>query len=81
MADINKKSDKELLTLRKNENVTNELINRYKPIVEAIAMKYINSPLEKDDLVQEGMIGLLAAINSYRRKRRIIQHLCRTLHK
>ena len=33
MADINKKSDKELLTLRRNENVTNELINRYKPIV------------------------------------------------
>lgn len=69
MADINKKSDKELLTLRRNENVTNELINRYKPIVEAIAMKYINSPLEKDDLVQEGMIGLLAAINSYREEK------------
>jgi RNA polymerase sporulation-specific sigma factor len=28
-------------------------------------MKYINSPLEKDDLIQEGMIGLLAAIKSY----------------
>jgi RNA polymerase sporulation-specific sigma factor len=42
-----------------------ELIVKYRPTVEAIAMKYINSPLEKDDLIQEGMIGLLAAINSY----------------
>jgi RNA polymerase sporulation-specific sigma factor len=42
-----------------------KLILKYRPTVEAIAMKYINSPLEKDDLIQEGMIGLLAAINSY----------------
>jgi RNA polymerase sporulation-specific sigma factor len=42
-----------------------ELISRYRPTVEAIAMKYINSPLEKDDLIQEGLIGLLAAINSF----------------
>lgn len=69
MADKNIKSDNDLLTLRKNENAITELINRYKPIVEAIAMKYINSPLEKDDLIQEGMIGLLAAINSYREEK------------
>ena len=69
MADKNIKSDNDLLTLRKNENAITELINRYKPTVEAIAMKYINSPLEKDDLIQEGMIGLLAAINSYREEK------------
>lgn len=33
--------------------------------VEAIAMKYIASPLDKEDLVQEGMIGLLASIRAY----------------
>ena len=32
-------------------------------------MKYIHSPLEKDDLVQEGMIGLLAALRAYQPKR------------
>lgn len=69
MADKNIKSDNDLLTLRKNENAITELINRYKPTVEAVAMKYINSPLEKDDLIQEGMIGLLAAINSYRKEK------------
>lgn len=66
MAQTNLKSDEDLLTLRKNEEATTELINRYKLTVEAIVTKYINSPLEKDDLIQEGMIGLLAAINSYR---------------
>ncbi len=48
-----------------DEVATNSLVMKYRPAVEAIAMKYITSPLEKDDLVQEGMIGLLAAINSY----------------
>ncbi len=48
-----------------NSNATDKLIIRYRSDVEAIAMKYIASPLEKDDLTQEGMIGLLAAIKSY----------------
>ncbi|MBQ7203446.1 MAG: sigma-70 family RNA polymerase sigma factor [Eubacterium sp.] len=60
-------TDIELLEKIKDGDKTamDELINRYRATVEAIAMKYISSPLEKDDLVQEGMIGLLAAINSY----------------
>lgn len=41
------------------------LINEYRGMVEFIALKYINSPMEKDDLIQEGMIGLLAAIKTY----------------
>ncbi len=61
------KDDIQLLNEIKNgsEDALNELITRYKSNVEIIALKYIDSPLEKDDLVQEGMIGLLAAINSY----------------
>lgn len=69
MTDIKTSSDNDLITLRKNEDAINELIIRYKPVVEAIAVKYINSPLEKEDLVQEGMIGLLAAINSYKKEK------------
>ncbi len=41
------------------------LIKEYRTVVESIAGKYINSPLEYDDIVQEGMIGLLAAIKTY----------------
>ena len=47
----------------------NALVHAMRPTVEMIAMKYIHSPLEKDDLVQEGMIGLLAALRAYQPKR------------
>lgn len=62
------KTDLELLDEIKNGNdgATDEIINLYRSRVEVIAMKYINSPLERDDLIQEGMIGLLAAIHSFK---------------
>lgn len=68
MSDYSDFTDTELLTKIKDsdKSAMDTLIERYRSTVEAIAMKYINSPLEKDDLVQEGMIGLLAAINSYK---------------
>ena len=68
MSAINSKSDTELLSEIRNgvSGAMDELIGRYRPSVEAIAIKYINSPLEKDDLIQEGLIGLLAAINSFK---------------
>lgn len=48
-----------------NNSQTEELIRQHKSTVEAIAGKYSNSPLEMDDIIQEGMIGLLAAIKTY----------------
>jgi RNA polymerase sporulation-specific sigma factor len=42
-----------------------ELIILYRDLVEVIASKYSIAPLEKDDIIQEGMIGLLAAIKSF----------------
>lgn len=41
------------------------LIVQNRSLVEAIANKYTNSSLEYDDIVQEGMIGLLAAIKTF----------------
>ena len=63
----NNTTDSELLLRSKNgdSSATEEIISRYRPTVEAIAAKYNSSPLETDDLIQEGLIGLLAAINSY----------------
>lgn len=52
-----------------NKIQTEALIMQYTPLVESIASRYASSPLESDDLIQEGMIGLLAAINSYDRKK------------
>lgn len=48
-----------------DDKKTEALINKYRGLVEAIAAKYISSPLEYEDVVQEGMIGLLAAIKTY----------------
>lgn len=67
MSNITTKEN-ELLTEYKEKHskeLLNLIIIKYKSMVEVIATKYINSPMEKDDLIQEGMIGLLAAINSY----------------
>ena len=49
----------------KNSDTADELILEYRNLVETIASKYRETPLERDDLIQEGMIGLLAAIQSY----------------
>lgn len=67
MSELIEKADNQLLEEIQcgSPSAIDEMIIKYRPIVESIAMKYINSPLEKDDLVQEGMIGLLAAIKSY----------------
>ena len=51
-----KEGDNEALTF---------IITRYRTAVEALASKYSDSPIERDDLIQEGMIGLLAAIQSF----------------
>ena len=45
---------------------TEALIRQYRNVVEAIAVKYINSPLEYDDIIQEGMIGLFKAVRDYK---------------
>ena len=68
MSAENNASD-ELLIKEVSENKSGaieELIGRYRPTVAAIAAKYKNSPIEQEDLIQEGLIGLLAAINSYK---------------
>lgn len=67
MKEANQKYDEMLLVEIQdgNDSAIDEMILKYRYLVETIATKYINSPLEKDDLIQEGMIGLLAAIKSY----------------
>ena len=60
-------NEAEILSLCKegdNEALT-FIITRYRPSVEALASKYSDSPIEREDLIQEGMIGLLAAIKSF----------------
>ena len=43
-----------------------ELLNRYKSAVRARARKFFLAGGETEDLVQEGMIGLISAIRTYK---------------
>ena len=42
-----------------------ELIGRYRPFVAMIASHYFGASMETDDMIQEGLIGLLSAVYSY----------------
>jgi len=55
-----------------NEDAYSLMINKYKPLISKYAdyytKKYNNRGIEKDELIQEGTIGLINAINSYMEK-------------
>lgn len=58
--------DRILSSAQSGNNANAEIvIHIYRKVVEQAASKYKNFSLEQEDLVQEGMIGLLAAIKSY----------------
>lgn len=67
MSADNKKSNDSILSNAQssNENHLESAIKQNRAMVEKIAFKYKNSPMEREDIIQEGMIGLLAAVKSY----------------
>ena len=64
---FNKLSDEEVVILIKNgdKNALNYIINKYKDVVNIKVSKYFIIGAEKDDIVQEGLIGLYKAIKSF----------------
>ncbi len=60
-------SDEELAFLAKENSFATEiLINRYYSLVEIISRSFFISGSESDDVLQEGLIGLSNAIESYK---------------
>ncbi len=59
--------DLELIKLAKNNdaNALNTLIQKYKNIVDIKVTKYYIDGAEKEDIVQEGLIGLFKAIKNF----------------
>ncbi len=53
------------------------LLNRYKNVVRAIARRFFLYGGETDDLIQEGMIGLYSAIESYNSQRSLFSTYAR----
>ena len=64
---MNSISDEELINqIRKNDpQALNEIIERYKTLIEIRVSNYFINGAEKDDLMQEGRIGLFKAIMNY----------------
>ena len=64
-------TDEELVLSAQNGDSYAEeiLINRYKNYVNYCSSKYYMSGMEKDDIFQEGMIGLYSAIKDYNQEK------------
>lgn len=63
-------TDEELINIYKEDNkveseALQEIIERYTPIINKKANKYFAIGFDKNDIAQEGMIGLLSAIRNY----------------
>jgi RNA polymerase sporulation-specific sigma factor len=69
--DLDKKSDEELIILHKSgaSPAEEELISRYTPYVRFLARPYFLAGGDAEDLIQEGMIGLLKAIREFDSRR------------
>ncbi len=67
MSGHNPAADDELVTLAKNgdKNAMSQLITVYLPSIRFRASRYFGAGLEQDDLIQEGLIGLLGAVRAY----------------
>lgn len=52
-----------------DENAVNELLSKYKSLVNKIARSYFLTDGDIEDIVQEGMIGLYKAITHYHDKK------------
>lgn len=82
MRDYTPYTDEELLDMleKGEEDVTEFLIEKYKPMVrQRVRVMYLMGG-DQDDLIQEGMIGLFKAVRDYRKDREAsfhtFAHLC-----
>ena len=65
---MDKLSENNLIALAKSgdEAAREQLFNNYKQLVSAVVRHYFLIGGDQDDLMQEGMLGLIKAVNGYR---------------
>ena len=65
--------DEQLVPLSRegNDRATEELFDRYKNYVRARARSYFLIGADREDIIQEGMIGLYKAIRDYRQEKQV----------
>ena len=74
LVDLDTATDEELVEVVRrdgNDRAIEMLLNRYRHYARAKARSYFLSGADKDDIVQEGMIGLYKAIRDYRHEKNI----------
>lgn len=66
-------SDEKLVLLCKtdDEKAWNELSSRYLKVAKNVSLVFSGSSLERDDLIQEGIFGFLAAVYSYKEESKV----------
>lgn len=69
-SDFESFSDEQIVqcAINGDEKAIEFILNKYKPLVKFRANMYFLIGADKDDLVQEGMIGLFKAVKSFRSK-------------
>ena len=74
MKDYQKLTDEELVSFakEKDERAVEELLNRYKKTIIAIARNYYLSGGDREDLVQEASFALYKAIETYEKKSNVL---------
>ena len=67
LKDTSNKTDEELAEIAKNgdKDALEYLLNKYKDLVDMKVNKYFIIGAEKEDIIQEGLIGLYKAIKSF----------------
>ena len=60
-----KVDNKTILDARTNQKAMESVLSEYKPLVTSISRRYFLVGAEPEDLVQEGMIGLYKAIQTF----------------
>ncbi len=65
-------SDEEIVSLAQNgdKDALEFIVGKYKDFVEARSIPYFVAGGEREDLIQEGLIGLYKAVKSYKGERR-----------
>ena len=65
---LNDLSDEELAVLAhdKNEEAFTRLVSRCSGMLKALSAKYCTGSWDPEDLLQEGLLGLLSAVQTYR---------------
>jgi RNA polymerase sporulation-specific sigma factor len=74
LVDLDTSTDEELVEIVRsdgNDRAIEMLLNRYRHYARAKARSYFLSGADKDDIIQEGMIGLYKAIRDYRHEKNI----------